>query len=234
MKIHVIASGSTGNCYAVESNGDWLLIECGISVTKIKNWFYLNTATILPRVAGCLISHEHGDHAKAVHEVALLGVPCFASEGTTKAVAGRCYVSPERVTFQAGGWGIMPFAVEHDAAEPFGFLVHAPDGDMLCYITDSHYVKYRMPAGITHMMLECNYSDEIIDENLGAGNIDQSYANRARTNHMSLERAGTLLESMPLDDIREIVLIHLSSANADAKRFRAAIEKRTGCAVRIA
>lgn len=58
---------------------------------------------------------------------------------------------------------MTPFETEHDAAEPCGFLIDNTSGDRLVFITDSYYVKYRFP-NVTHMMIEANYSKDVIDE----------------------------------------------------------------------
>ena len=59
MKIKSIASSSSGNCYIVESAGEQLLIDCGIPVKKIRK-----AIGTFENVVACLVSHEHGDHAK--------------------------------------------------------------------------------------------------------------------------------------------------------------------------
>lgn len=51
----VNASGSKGNSYAIESNGEILLLELGISMDKIlKSIDYK-----LGKVVGVLVSHSH-------------------------------------------------------------------------------------------------------------------------------------------------------------------------------
>ncbi len=55
MKITVIGSSSKGNSYALESNGQLLLIEAGVRPQKVREkiGFRLSTAV------GCLVSHGH-------------------------------------------------------------------------------------------------------------------------------------------------------------------------------
>ena len=56
MLLRCIASGSSGNCYALENDSEILLVEAGVNEAKIKEGigFQVN------KVAGCIISHEHG------------------------------------------------------------------------------------------------------------------------------------------------------------------------------
>ena len=55
MKLKVLASGSKGNCYILESPTGVLLIEAGIPWKEILKGLDFN----LKGVVGCLISHEH-------------------------------------------------------------------------------------------------------------------------------------------------------------------------------
>jgi len=57
MKFSVLASGSKGNCYCLQSDDDVLVIECGIPFLEIKKHLDFNTHNI--RAIVC--SHEHFD-----------------------------------------------------------------------------------------------------------------------------------------------------------------------------
>lgn len=55
--IKVVGSGSQGNAYILESNGQILLIECGVGWDK-KLLPALNFKEGLEKVAGCIVSHR--------------------------------------------------------------------------------------------------------------------------------------------------------------------------------
>lgn len=56
MILKVLGSSSTGNCYLLQSSeGETLIIECGINIREIKKALNFN----IRNVAGVLISHEH-------------------------------------------------------------------------------------------------------------------------------------------------------------------------------
>ena len=56
MILKVLGSSSTGNCYLLQSSeGETLIIECGINIREIKKALNFN----MRNVAGVLISHEH-------------------------------------------------------------------------------------------------------------------------------------------------------------------------------
>ena len=56
MLLRCIASGSSGNFYALENENEILLIEAGVNEARIKEGigFQVN------KVVVCIISHEHG------------------------------------------------------------------------------------------------------------------------------------------------------------------------------
>ena len=56
MLIKVIGSGSSGNGYALISEGDILLLECRVPAKEMLKAIDYQTS----RVVGCLLSHEHG------------------------------------------------------------------------------------------------------------------------------------------------------------------------------
>ena len=87
MEIKTLASGSTGNAYLVGDGTTTLLLECGISMRELMR----RSRFTLSRVDACLITHEHGDHARAVHDVMARGIPVYCSEGTAAKLGYRHY-----------------------------------------------------------------------------------------------------------------------------------------------
>lgn len=77
-KIICLGSGSKGNSYAVDDGRSVLLLEAGLSASKITAGY----RELLPRVVGCLITHEHMDHARGAAELARRGIPLYLSKGT--------------------------------------------------------------------------------------------------------------------------------------------------------
>ena len=62
--VKCLASGSAGNSYAVDDGESVLLLEAGIRKKKLLSGY----ADLLDRVDGCLITHEHMDHARAMDD----------------------------------------------------------------------------------------------------------------------------------------------------------------------
>lgn len=232
MEITVLASGSSGNAYHVTDGVTPLLLEAGIPFPEIRRGLGFGVSGL----AGCLLSHDHGDHARAVRDVMRAGVDVFASRGTIGALrvdGHRLAVIRAREQFQLGTWTILPFETEHDAAEPLGFLLANQAGEKLLYATDTYYIRYRF-QGLSHIMIECNYAADILRQNVQAGGVSPALRSRIVRSHMSLETLKGFLRANDLRAVQEIWLLHLSNDNSDAERFRREVEELTGKPVRVA
>ena len=232
IEILPLASGSRGNCYHITDGRTPLLLECGIPFREIQKGLQFRVSG----VAGCLVSHEHKDHSKAVQDVMKAGVDCYMSRGTaeTLGVSGhRLHIIKARQQFSIGTWTILPFETQHDAAEPLGFLLANQYGEKLLYATDTFYIRYRFKA-LTHLMLECNYSLDILKANVEAGTVDVSLKNRILKSHMSLETLKGFLKANDLSRVEQIWLLHLSDGNSNAERFEREIMELTGKPVYVA
>jgi len=225
IEITPIASGSTGNCYHITDGSSPILIDPGIQFKKIQKAIDFKVSGL----AGALVSHEHMDHAKAVKDLIKAGVDCYMSYGTSlkiklEVLNHRVIIMEHRKQCKIGTWTVLPFEVQHDAEEPFGFLLQNQENEKLLYITDSYYVKYRF-NGLTHVMLECNYSMDILK---GNKNLPSAHKKRVMKSHFSLENVKDFFRANDLSTIQEIHLLHLSAGNSDAKRFKREIEQLTG------
>ena len=231
MEIMALASSSKGNCYLVSDGNTSLLLECGIRYSDIQKGLNFKVS----QVDGCLISHEHGDHGKAVKEVMKAGINVYTSKGTAEAlgVSGhRVKVIKARQSFSIGTWTILPFETEHDAAESLGFLLVNKQGEKLLFATDTFYIKYKF-NGLSHIMIECNYSMDILKENIEAGRVPAVMKKRLMRSHFSLENVKEFLKANDLSKVKEIWLLHLSDSNSDEQRFKQEIQQLTGKIVTI-
>lgn len=233
MKIRVIGSSSAGNAYVIECADDSLLIECGMTWKTIQSGMEYR----IGKCSGCLISHEHGDHSKAVQQVIKHRIPVYTSTGTAEALAidgePMTHKLRELEMVRIGSFDVMPFAVQHDAAEPFGYLIRHPECGLILFATDTYYLKYTFP-GINHMMIECNYKQEIIDRNVERGFVSEVRRNRTIQSHLSLETLLDIIQANDMTGVRNIMLIHLSPENSDAQDFEQVVREHTGTNVVIA
>lgn len=232
IEIKPLGSSSAGNAYYVTDGHTPLLLECGLRFKDIQR--ALNYR--MSEIAGCLLTHNHSDHCKAAKDVMRSGMDLYASAGTL-AAAGlsghRAMIVQARKQFQLGTWTILPFDVEHDVDEPLGYLLANEDGDKLLFATDTFYIRYQF-SGLTHLLIECNYSEAIVDENIIAGKIPVSMKRRLVRSHFSLENMKEFIRANDMSKVREIWLIHLSDTNSHAELFKREVQALTGCPVYVA
>jgi phosphoribosyl 1,2-cyclic phosphodiesterase len=233
MKLKILNSGSVGNCYILETETTALIIECGVKFKDIMQALDFN----LGKVAGVLISHEHGDHCKSVKDVMAAGLNVYASDGTIAAMKvanhHRAFRLFKQTPKQIGEFKILPFDVKHDAAEPFGFLIHHKECGNLLFVTDTYYVGHTF-KGLNNILVEANYDQKIVDARLKDGNIHGKVRDRVLESHMSIETCKGLLEANDLTAVNNIVLIHLSDGNSNAADFKKQVQDLTGKTVHIA
>ena len=146
MDIQVIASSSAGNAYAVSDGQTRLLLEAGISIKQIRRSVNFGVS----QLAGCLISHSHADHSKAVQGLMDAAVNCYMSQATaTEIGAGghRVQIIEPLRQFRLGTWTVLPFPAVHDV-ECLGFLLAGGDGAKLLYLTDSGVMSMTLPFAL--------------------------------------------------------------------------------------
>ena len=227
MEIKIIASGSTGNAYWISDGKTELLVEAGIPASKLKKGLNFR----LSKMDGCLITHEHKDHSKAVLDVLKAGVDVYCTEGTAKAL-GITEMEWRKViqgtTFKIGSLVIAPFIVKHDAAEPVGFVIQSIHTfEKLLFATDTVDIPVK-PISLTHIMIECNYDEALLQEHLESGTMPERLQNRVEASHLSLGQCINILSLLDLTQVRAIYLLHLSQQHSDKYRFIKTIQTLTG------
>ena len=227
MRLKILGSSSAGNCYVFDNGKEALVVECGIPFGKVKDAVGYD----ITRIAGAIVSHEHGDHAKYVGKFLDARVPVYMSAGTLRKVCGgKDGFLPFPVEsgrqFHAGHFTVMPFDIQHDAAEPFGFLIFHEEMGTVLFATDTSYLKYRF-SGLSNILIECNYRIDILDGNISAGRLSPSLRDRTIKSHMSYDTCKETLLANDLSAVNNIVLVHLSDGNSNASQFIKGIQDAT-------
>jgi phosphoribosyl 1,2-cyclic phosphodiesterase len=232
MQIKVLASGSSGNAYIVSDGRTTLLLDAGITLKAIQ----VGTNFTVRKIAGAFITHSHQDHSKAAKDLARYGVNIYTSRGTIEAcglTGHRLHPVKALQEITVGTFKVLPFDVEHDAPEPLGFLfVSTATGEKLLYFTDTYFVRYRF-NGLTHIMAECNYTQDGIDRSIAAGYIPVEMVPRLVKAHMSLEHLLEMLKANDLRQVRQIYLLHLSANNSEEQRMKEEVQRQTGAEVYV-
>lgn len=226
MKLHVLGSNSKGNGYILESKSQTLLLECGLPLKDVKEALNFD----LSKVVGALVSHSHGDHAKYANDYTRNGIKLWSNI----VLIDNSLLQPIEAgkQYTIGEFKVIPFSVKHDVP-CLGFLINHPESGNILFVTDTHYIPNRF-KGLNQILIEANYEERILNENLIDGKIDSTRYQRVLRSHMSLETCIEALKANDLKGVQNIVLIHLSPQNSDAKLFKSKVVEATGKNVHIA
>lgn len=234
VEVICLASGSAGNAYALDDGESVLLLEAGIPAKKSAAGFF----PLLSRVAGCFITHEHNDHAQGAAGLARQGIDLYASAGTFSRLPDirhpyRRNIIRAGEQVETGSWLAMPWAAQHDATEPLGFLFYSKTTEeRVLFATDTGDIPHGF-RGLNVLLLECNYAENILRENVQSGRLAPTLAERIQRTHLGLDAAKDFLSRCALGAVRQIFLIHISRQNGDPARFQKEIRALTGCPVRV-
>jgi phosphoribosyl 1,2-cyclic phosphodiesterase len=233
MKLKVLGSGSAGNCYVLSNGKEALVVEAGVSFNEVKKAVDFDVS----RIAACLVSHEHGDHARHAQSFLDARIPVYMTGGTARALslsdAPGLYSCRRLRLYRAGGFEFTPFDVQHDAAEPAGFLIRHEETGNVLFAADTYYLRYKF-IELSNILIECNYSLDILDKNTQSGSVSAAQRRRTIKSHMSYHTCREALMANDLSAVNSIVLIHLSDKNSNADEFRRGIREATGRVVHVA
>lgn len=224
MKIKSIASSSQGCCYIIEYEKFKLILECGISIKKVRKALDFDFSNVV----GCFVSHEHGDHAKYLKKLELeTPIKIWCSKGTKKQFQlYECNtISKNKIIKPGGTFVVFPVQLSHDV-ECFGFVIACGE-NVLFYVTDTSELPQNKIVGLTHLMIEANHSFENMIKS------DHFHARRAFDNHLDID---SVVEFCKIHQktLQEVHLIHLSDQHSDADLFQSMVAQAIGIPVFIA
>lgn len=221
MQFSVLASGSTGNAFYIETEHHRLLVDAGLSGKQLEQLF-AQIDRDLRELTAILVTHEHSDHIKGLGVIARkYQLPIYANEKTWKAMEGLIGDIPTEQKFifslgtvrSFGDLEVESFGVSHDAAEPMFFVFHH-EGKKLALITDTGYVSDRMKGIIKNadvFIFESNHDVEMLRMGRYPWNVKRRIL--SDVGHVSNEEAGLALADVIGDRTKRIYLAHLSQDN---------------------
>ena len=227
MRLCSIASGSSGNCIYVGSEEAHVLVDVGISGKNIEKG--LNTLDLTGKdVDGILITHEHADHIQGLGVFSRkYEIPIYGTPGTIRGI--RDYKNlgkmPEGLyheiqvdkEFKLGDIDVHPFAISHDANEPSGYRFEQ-DGKKIAVATDlGKYDEYTVEnlKDLNAVLLESNHDIHMLEVGPYPYYLKQRVL--GDRGHLSNELSGQLLCDILHDNLKHIMLGHLSKENNYAR-----------------
>jgi phosphoribosyl 1,2-cyclic phosphodiesterase len=225
MKIQVLGSSSKGNGYILTEGNETLVIEAGVSLSAVKEALNFD----ISNVKGVIVSHYHGDHSKYIKQYIDAGLTVLAlPEVFEKWEIKSCFAKSIEFGkgYKLGSFSIIPFEAKHDVPCA-GYLINHSEFGNILFLTDTFYSKYIF-KDLKLIMIECNYSDEILDKNISTGKIPFLMKKRLITSHIGLDTTIEFLKSNDLSKTEAILLLHLSDGNSNEQQFIEQVRKKTG------
>jgi len=226
MKLYVIGSGSSGNCYVLKSStGRTLILEAGCSLNDVQK-----QVEIIPsQCEGVLLTHEHEDHAGYVKDFVKAGMKIYTSTQTAEIIGIEDidYFSMESCVKLTGEFLAQAFKITHDAGYPLGFIVEHKEIGVLLFASDLGDEEINC-TGVDHWLIEANYSHEVVQERINRGDANAFLAERIANNHMSIDRCVSSLYYSGADKSKTITLCHLSASHSDEEIFKRAVFDKVG------
>lgn len=157
-------------------------------------------------------SHPPLDHSKSLNDFKSMGIPILAP-----------YLGDSRKSMNMGGFTVKPFDLTtidgrwtHTNADGtpcpiYGFLITHPEMGKMLYITDCEVIKWRF-KDINHILLGVNYDKGLVD-------TDNPKANHVFRGHLSIDTACDFAKANDSDSLKNVIMCHLSSENADKDSF---------------
>lgn len=224
MELIVIGSSSKGNGYVLNGTQEALCIEAGTKLIEAKKALNFD----LQKVRGCIVTHVHNDHSRYAKDYAEGGIHVLALAQVleTKGITRNATAITLGNAYRLGGFVVTPFALQHDVP-CVGYVVQHAECGKVVFITDTYSCQYRF-KGVNNYLLECNYSDEILDVNIAAGRVQPAMRDRLLTSHLELKNSIRFLLTSDLSQVQKVVLIHLSDGNSNEAQFVQQVREATG------
>jgi phosphoribosyl 1,2-cyclic phosphodiesterase len=228
MKLIVLGSSSSGNGYILQDDdGNSLILEAGVRLVEVKKALDYD----IQGIQGCLITHRHGDHIKFATDYMKAGIDIYT--GDDNELKGHRFIPiKEKEQKAIGPFKIKSFPLVHDV-QTFGYLIDHPESGKTCFITDTAYCAYTF-SGLNNIIIEANYCQDIMTERFLNGSLNAMVRARTMRSHMSFQSTLDFLKANDLKSVNNIVLVHLSSGNADSEKFRTKTIEATGKKTEVA
>jgi phosphoribosyl 1,2-cyclic phosphodiesterase len=214
----VLGSGSGGNCALVTSDHCRILIDAGFSARRISQG--LKSLGIEPEsLDGILLTHEHSDHIAGLKVFCgKFDVPVYCNSLTAEylcregiAEANRYKIFSTGSSFTIQDIDVQAFYVPHDAVDPVAFVLSSDYGSV-GFLTDLGYAPKLARERIREvhtLVVETNHDEQRLQaDSKRPWSVKQRIL--SRHGHLSNEAAAALVADIAGENLRRVILGHLS------------------------
>ncbi len=221
-RVFTLSSGSSGNSAFVGDAKSGILIDIGISFSKVKNALE-GQGMSLECIEALLITHEHSDHIKGLSSFCKkTDIPVYASQKTADYLSEHIpeckknlHIIEADKDYQLSRTSFSAFSVYHDAREALGYRITTADNREVVYCTDIGHMDEKVLSHIERAdlnIIEANY-----DENMLMCNSAYPFLLKRRISgdcgHLSNKECAETVTELYHRGCRRFVLAHLSEQN---------------------
>lgn len=225
-----LGSGSSGNALLVRTAGAVLLIDCGVGVRRLSRTLG-SLGLDLSDVDAVLLSHEHSDHSKELPRFSSPHQTVVTTKGSARAMKLSTSSWEEIRTDRSvriADAEIFAIPVDHDAAEPCGFLVCTPEGSVTV-LTDIGRPCLAAAEAIAEsrlVVLEANHDEIMLRRGPYPAHLQRRIL--SDTGHLSNAGCGELLARAlcGLSFCSTVWLAHLSETNNRPHLAKQTVQRR--------
>ena len=232
MRVHVLASGSTGNAVYIEMGGKRLLVDAGISSRRITAGLH-DVGVDPSQLDAIFITHEHRDHIQGLDVFCRrYQRPVYARAGTWDGIGCRDNLPADcrndlKDSLNLGSLRVDCIPISHDANDPVGFIFRQGESQ-IANITDIGCINstlIRSLAGSDIMVLESNHDSEMLKSGPYPPYLKRRIS--SSNGHLSNLECGRLLSLVekPSRRIPHVLLAHISQQNNQPQLAMASVEQ---------
>ena len=234
MRFINLASSSSGNCYWIElerSSGIpvKLMVEAGIPYREIVSKS-LKEKLKLADLDAVLITHGHRDHCVSAKALADRGMRVYGNQFVCSSFREQLY--PDTLKVIAPDTYVVPFKVEHDAPDSFGYVIFT-DTEKILFVADNKFWKADLSSqAFDYIIIEANYDGQVMHFAIESAreSCDEAKEEQYRrviSSHLSLKNCEKQLLKLNLSKCKAIFLIHLSDRHSNENLFKSTIQDST-------
>lgn len=230
LEVHLLASGSDGNCTVIESDGEAVMIDAGVSCKKILSLMEM-AGIDRSSVKALLITHEHADHITGAGATARkLDIPVMTNISTYEAsnLGNVKYVPVDpSSSFSVGHLNITPLPTSHDAVDPCCYFTETDQGNVIL-ATDTGKLNFQIEHAIAMSditILESNYDPDMLTNGPYPAMLKKRI--RGDLGHLSNFDCASAV-SRNLREGTQLFLAHLSKTNNIPDIARQTVSDITG------
>ncbi|MCL2054178.1 MAG: MBL fold metallo-hydrolase [Oscillospiraceae bacterium] len=231
-RIYPLFSSSKGNCTYIGTKEAGVLIDCGVTFTRLRYALDVNGLSA-DAIKAVFITHEHCDHISGLRILTkYTGAAVFAQAYTLEKlnenghISRRSHAEELRCGVEVCGMSVEAFDTPHDTRESCGYKLTFSEGKVCAVCTDLGHVSEtveRFLLGADVVLLESNYDEAL----LIGGRYPWFLKKRilSKNGHLSNADCSDFAARLIKSGTTRLILGHLSLENNTPQAAAATAEK---------